>query len=138
MREVTARFSGVIRSVSKRVGDGVQQGETLATVESNESLQSYGIASPISGVVIARTANPGESVAEKPLLTVGDLSTVWIELSLFPRDVARIGFEAMMKGDGDVVTGWMNKLQSAIANVTPAGVLAEVHRRQAAPGSAKN
>ena len=32
-----------------------------------------------------------------------------------------VGFDAMMRGDGDVVSGWKNKLQSAIANVTPAG-----------------
>ena len=38
-----------------------------------------------------------------------------------------------MRGDGDVVSGWKNKLQSAIANVTPAGVLAEQHRRMAEP-----
>jgi short-subunit dehydrogenase len=31
-----------------------------------------------------------------------------------PAMVARQGFDAMMKGQGDVVTGWMNKLQSAI------------------------
>ena len=37
-------------------------------------------------------------------------------------DVARIGFEAMMRGDGDIVTGWRNKLQSAMSNVTPAEV----------------
>ncbi len=52
-----------------------------------------------------------------------------------PADVAKTGFEAMLAGEGDVVTGWMNKLQSAIANITPAGVLAERHRRQAEPGS---
>jgi uncharacterized protein len=54
-----------------------------------------------------------------------------------PADVARLGFDAMMRGDGDVVSGWQNKLQSAIANVTPAGVLAERHRKMAEPGSAK-
>jgi len=54
-----------------------------------------------------------------------------------PADVARVGFDAMMRGDGDVVSGWKNKLQSAIANVTPAGVLAEQHRKMAEPGSAK-
>ena len=53
-----------------------------------------------------------------------------------PVDVAKDGFEAMMRGDGDVVSGWKNKLQSAIANVTPAGVLAEQHRKMAEPGSA--
>jgi short-subunit dehydrogenase len=41
-----------------------------------------------------------------------------------PTEVAEAGFKAMMRGDGDVVTGWRNKLQSAIANVTPAGMLA--------------
>ena len=54
-----------------------------------------------------------------------------------PADVARVGFDAMMRGDGDVVSGWKNKLQSAIANVTPAAILAEQHRRMAEPGSAK-
>lgn len=54
-----------------------------------------------------------------------------------PADVAKQGFEAMMRGDGDVVSGWKNKLQSAVANVTPAGVLAEQHRKMAEPGTAK-
>lgn len=54
-----------------------------------------------------------------------------------PADVARTGFEAMMNGEGDVVAGWKNKLQSAVANVTPAGVLAEQHRKMAEPGTAQ-
>ena len=55
-----------------------------------------------------------------------------------PAMVARIGFEALMKGDGDVVSGWKNKLQTVLANVTPAGLLAEQHRKIAEPGSAKS
>lgn len=51
-----------------------------------------------------------------------------------PADVAKTGFKAMMKGEGDVVSGWHNKLQTAIASVTPSGVLAEMHRRMAEPG----
>jgi len=43
-----------------------------------------------------------------------------------------------MNGDGDVVTGWHNKLQSAIANITPASWLAEAHRKKAEPGSASH
>jgi hypothetical protein len=43
----------------------------------------------------------------------------------------------MMNGDGDVVAGWQNKLQAAIASVTPAAMLAEQHRKMAEPGSAK-
>ncbi|HJU16415.1 MAG TPA: SDR family NAD(P)-dependent oxidoreductase [Stellaceae bacterium] len=53
-----------------------------------------------------------------------------------PADVARQGFDAMMKGEGDVVTGWQNKLQAAIARVAPRDALAEMHRRQAQPGTA--
>jgi short-subunit dehydrogenase len=54
-----------------------------------------------------------------------------------PAEVAKIGFDAMMRGDGDIVSGWKNKLQSAVASVTPSGALAEMHRRKAEPGSGK-
>lgn len=53
-----------------------------------------------------------------------------------PADVARVGFDAMMRGDGGVVYGWKNKMETTIANVTPAEVLAEQHRKMAEPGSA--
>jgi short-subunit dehydrogenase len=49
--------------------------------------------------------------------------------------VARTGFDAMMSGDGDVVSGWKNKLQTTLANITPSGMLAEQHRKMAAPGT---
>jgi short-subunit dehydrogenase len=52
-----------------------------------------------------------------------------------PARVARDGFDAMMSGEGDVVSGWKNKVQAAAANVTPSGVLAEMHRKLAEPGS---
>jgi len=52
-----------------------------------------------------------------------------------PADVAHVGFDAMIRGDGDVVSGWKNKLQAAVANVTPASVLAEQHRKLAEPRS---
>ena len=43
----------------------------------------------------------------------------------------------MMEGVGDVVSGWKSKLQTVIANVTSAGMLAEQHRKMAEPGSGK-
>jgi short-subunit dehydrogenase len=51
-------------------------------------------------------------------------------------EVARAGFEAMQKGEGDVVAGWSNKLRAAIAAVTPAEALAAQHAKLAKPGSA--
>ena len=52
-----------------------------------------------------------------------------------PADVAKDGFDAMMRGAGDVVSGWKNKLMTTVATVTPSGVLAEQHRSMAEPGS---
>ena len=52
--------------------------------------------------------------------------------------VAKTGFEAMMKGEGDVVSGLKHKIQSAVANVTPAERLAKQHRQMAEPGTAKS
>ncbi|MBD2746503.1 SDR family NAD(P)-dependent oxidoreductase [Microvirga sp. BT688] len=54
-----------------------------------------------------------------------------------PADVAKVGFDAMMRGDGDVVSGWKNKFTTVLASVTPAGMLAEQHRKMAEPGSGK-
>jgi len=53
-----------------------------------------------------------------------------------PADVAKTGYEAMMEGQEQVISGWKNKLQVAAAHVTPAGTLAEQHRKMAEPGSA--
>ena len=52
-----------------------------------------------------------------------------------PAKVAKDGFDAMMNGEGDVVSGWKNKLQTTLAAVTPSGILAEQHRKMAEPGS---
>ena len=50
-----------------------------------------------------------------------------------PAMVADTGFEAMMRGTGDAVSGWKNKLQTVLASVMPSGVLAAQHRRKARP-----
>jgi membrane fusion protein, heavy metal efflux system len=90
VREVTARFPGPIRGVAKSVGDRVAAGDTLATVESNDSLQTYAVTAPIGGVVIERHANPGETAGSEPLFVVADYRELWAELALFPRDLARV------------------------------------------------
>lgn len=55
-----------------------------------------------------------------------------------PADVAKAGFKAMMEGEADVVAGLKNKLQTIMAKVTPSQVLAEQHRKKAAPGSGED
>jgi cobalt-zinc-cadmium efflux system membrane fusion protein len=90
VRAVHARFPGVIRSVSRNVGDAVRAGEALATIESNESLQTYTVAAPIGGTVTARHAAPGEQTDAEALFEIADFSSVWAELDVFSRDRGRL------------------------------------------------
>ena len=54
-----------------------------------------------------------------------------------PADVAKDGWDALMAGQKHIVSGWKNKLQSTVANVTPNELLAEQHRHMAEPGTAQ-
>ncbi len=90
VREINARFDGAIQSVDVMLGDTVAAGQQLATVESNESLQSYAINAPIGGIVTERTADAGEQTAGRQLFQITDTSVVWAELAIFPRDRQRV------------------------------------------------
>jgi len=109
VREVSARFDGAIVSVNVMPGEHVQQGQRLATIESNESLQSYAINAPISGVVMERAANAGEQTNGRRLFTIIDTSSVWAELAVFPSDRTRVrpGAEVSLAPatGGDTETG---------------------------------
>jgi len=90
LSKLNARFAGVIKSVSASIGDRVKKGQTLASIESNESLNLYSIKAPISGVIIQRSANAGEQTGNSPLFTIADTSTVWVDLAVFPGDINRV------------------------------------------------
>jgi short-subunit dehydrogenase len=55
-----------------------------------------------------------------------------------PADVAKDGWDALFAGKASVVSGWKNKIQAALAHITPAAVLAEQHRKMAEPGTAES
>jgi short-subunit dehydrogenase len=56
-----------------------------------------------------------------------------------PAQVAKQGFEALMKGDDHVVAGSVkNKVQTVAAKVTPDTMKAAQHRKMAEPGSAES
>ena len=124
VREVSARFPGAIKSVNKTVGDAVKAGEVLARVESNDSLQLYSVTSPISGTITARMANAGEQAGSTALFTVSDLSRVWAELSVFPRDLSRVqlGQDVRLHAvDGErSVTGKIARIAPAASDASSA------------------
>lgn len=88
--EVGARFPGRVVSVSKNVGDRVARGTVLARVESNESLQTYSVTAPISGVVLERRTNVGDVAGDGPIFVIADPSRLVAAFPVFPRDMERV------------------------------------------------
>lgn len=88
---VLPRFGGIVRSVSKRLGESVKQGEVVAKIESNESLTQYQITAPISGTIIERKGVLGEYVdKDKRLMVIADLTTLWVDYRVYQTDFARL------------------------------------------------
>ncbi len=88
---ITARYPGPVRSLRANIGDAVKAGQTLATIDSNLSLTTYSIATPISGVVLARNASVGEVAVEgTALFEIADLSTLWVDLHVFGADASHL------------------------------------------------
>ncbi|MGH8249169.1 MAG: efflux RND transporter periplasmic adaptor subunit [Steroidobacteraceae bacterium] len=85
-----ARYPGIVRDVRGQTGDRVHKGDLLVVVESDESLQRYSIVSPSDGVIVTRDANVGVNTGDGPLVTVVDLSSVWVELASFQHDLGKI------------------------------------------------
>jgi short-subunit dehydrogenase len=63
---------------------------------------------------------------------------VGTEKKMDPADVAKQGYDAMLAGDGRVITGWKNKMQAAMSHVMPAEQLARQHTKMAEPGTAQH
>jgi cobalt-zinc-cadmium efflux system membrane fusion protein len=87
---VRARFPGIVQRLHRSLGDTVQAGDRLATVQSDQSLQDYAIPAPIGGVIVTRNAQVGEATGTEPLFVITDLSEVWAELDVFGSDLPRV------------------------------------------------
>ncbi|MGL1901711.1 MAG: efflux RND transporter periplasmic adaptor subunit [Fibrobacterales bacterium] len=97
LTHVTPRFSGVIRETKKEIGAYVKKGETLATVENNETFTKYTVKAPMSGRIIEKHASVGEYASEEStLFVVADLSTVWVDFKLFPKQLAAVSMGTQM------------------------------------------
>jgi len=110
LAHISPRFPGIAQRANYNVGEYVEAGQVMAVVESNESMNSYEIKAPISGWVIEKHITPGEYVSgENGIFVLADLSTVWINLAVYPRDINRVrkGQTAHLKaiGSEDTTTG---------------------------------
>ena len=118
VRDVAARFPGIVRSVERSIGETVKAGAVLARVESNDSLQVYSLTAPIAGTLTARRVQPGEHTGSGALFTITDLSRVLVELTVFPRDRARLqaGQELLVRAVDDD-----RQARARLLRIAPAG-----------------
>lgn len=117
--QVTPRFPGIAKSILKRIGDRVAKDDLLASIESNQSLTVYDLKAPIGGTIIERQISLGEYVSEqKPAFVVADLSTIWVDLSIYRQDLrrVRIGDEVLIDPDD-----FRGEIKGTISYVAPIG-----------------
>ena len=121
LAHVMPRFPGVVRSVKARLGDAVARGDLLATIESNESLQTFELRAPLAGTVIAKDVAPGEFVStERELFQIADLGSVWVDLDVYRRDFGRLRVGQPVRvdaGDGSP------PVETTLAYLSPIGAL---------------
>lgn len=99
---IYARYSGIIKSMNKNLGAEVTKGEVLVTIESNESLQNYTIAAPMTGTIVQKYATNGELAQNtKPIYEVANLANVWADFTLYRKEAPLIkpGMEVTVTGD---------------------------------------
>jgi len=118
LAHIVPRYPGIAREVRKTIGDAVKSGETLAVIESSESLGPYDLKTLIDGIILEKHLTRGEAVdREKQAFVVADLSTVWIDLSVYQKDIPRVrlGQEVRVRS-----TDGSHEDQGKVSYVTPA------------------
>jgi len=117
--QVTPRFPGVVKSILKRIGDKVGKDDLLAAIESNQSLTVYELKAPIAGTIIERQISLGEYASEqKPAFVVADLSTIWVDLSIYRQDLRRVRINDEVLIDPDDGRG---EIKGTISYMAPIG-----------------
>tara|TARA_B100000989_G_C19525562_1_gene466659 strand:+ start:1418 stop:2416 length:999 start_codon:yes stop_codon:yes gene_type:complete len=82
------RFPGIVKEINKNLGDFVHAGESIAVIESNNSLVEYVIKSPVSGIIISKDANVGENLnGVFPAFEIANFTTVWVEINIYQKDL---------------------------------------------------
>ncbi len=92
LSHIAPRFPGIVTEVRKNIGDSVKAGETLAVVESSETLTTFPLKTLIDGVVIAKHITRGEPISPGGDIsfTVANLDDVWIDISVYPKEMSLV------------------------------------------------
>lgn len=91
LAHIFPRFPGIVKEVRKKIGDFVKKGDVMAIIESNESLAPYEVKTQIAGTVIDMHLTLGEVIGDgEHSFLIADLSKVWINLSVYQKDLFQI------------------------------------------------
>ena len=126
LAHIVPRYSGIVTEVLVGIGENVKQGQVLAVVENDESLANFQVKTLISGTVIGKHVTLGEAASrEREIFVIADLSTVWIDLTVYQRDLSRVkvGQRAQVFVGHDLAQG-----TATISYVTP---IVDEHTRTA-------
>ncbi|EGF92642.1 efflux transporter, RND family, MFP subunit [Asticcacaulis biprosthecium C19] len=128
--EIRAWYPGRIMSLTGELGQTVRKGQILARVESSDSLQTYGIPAPISGIIVEKNLNVGDLAIDRAILVIADSTQLHAEFFVYPRDAekVRVGQSVEVRNlAGDVKV--MAKVEAILptADLASQTLMAHVH-----------
>jgi membrane fusion protein, heavy metal efflux system len=112
--------------------------QRISSLRSSEQVSSdVSLPSPVNGTVISRSANPGEVIqADKEILRVADLSSVWVIGQVYEKDLGRIKVGSGASISSEAYPGRVFRGQVSYVDPTldPATRTAQVRIELANPG----
>lgn len=85
------RYAGVVKNIFVNLGDYVAKGDTVAIIESNESLVEFPLVAPANGTIISIHMSPGEVKGNNEhAIEIADLKYVWAVMTLYQKDIAKV------------------------------------------------
>jgi membrane fusion protein, heavy metal efflux system len=116
LAHIVPRFSGIVTEIRTDIGDEVEAEQTLAILQGDESLAPFAVKTLIPGTVIEKHVTLGEAVGRNTVAyVVSDLGSVWVELTIFQRDLDRV----KVGQTAEIMVGHDSRGEGTISYITP-------------------
>lgn len=123
---VNAPYAGVIEQLHVSIGDTVEKGQIIASVRNSSTLQTYQVKSPASGQVTEQLLSLGDNTFNRALVRISDLSSVWIDLSAFPKSIEKLSLgQPVTIGDDHSGEAHGDEVSSDVSHDTPESLNAD-------------
>ncbi len=119
---VSPRYPSIVRQVFAEIGDTVRKGDVLASLENRQTMAVYSVHAPRDGIIISKKGSVGETASEERVLyEVANLSSVWVDISIFPKyqHLIRKGMGVeLVAHDGHTARGTVQYISPLISHET--------------------